>query len=357
MRMKSILPALAFAAALALSSGCGTNHHQKDKNRAQQHWGRARANVMHALAKDQYSTGNFDPARKTVNDAIALDPNHGPLRVLSAKLAIESGQLELADKELAAARKINPKDAEADYLSGVVYQRWQKHETALDYYVAAADKAPEELAYILARSEMLVVMGRHEEALRLLQAKVVYFEHSAVIRDAVGQLLVQFKKYDEAAEVLRQASILDTRDMTIQEHLALALFFGKQYREAIDPLRKLLATEPYAKRADLHSALGQCLMEIHKLREARQSFETAVQLDPQGSGNWLALARVALQQNDLPRAELSLRRAIALDPARGESRLLLGYLRLRQNKHQEALANNRSCPPTPSSAPPSRRPA
>ena len=252
---------------------------------------------------------------------------------------LKRASLDLADKELAQARRINPKDAEADYLSGIVQQRWQSPEKALEYYTAACTKMPDELAYVLARSEMLVTLNRQEEALRMLQDKVVYFEHSAVIRDAVGQLLMQFKRYQEAADMLRQASILATDDRTITEHLAWALFTCKQYREAIDPFQKLIKIEKNAKRADLYLALGQCQMESDKIREAKANFETAAQLDTHSSSAWLALGRAALQQNDLNRADSALRRAITLDPSRSETRLLVGYLRLKQNKLEEALSN------------------
>src|SRR5918993_44627 len=243
---KWMLPVACGIALVLGAAGCSGTKQPTQKQKATQDWNRARANVMYGLAKDQYATGNLDAARKTTDDAQRLDQENGPLRVLSAKLAIEEGNLDLADKELAKARKLNPKNAEADYLSGVVNQRWQKPEVALEFYSAAAEKQTGELAYLLAKSEMLVFLGRQEEALRLLQAKVVYFESSAVIRDAVGQLLMQFKKYDEAATVLRQATILATDDLIIQEHLGVALYFAGKYAEAIEPLRKVSKNEAYS---------------------------------------------------------------------------------------------------------------
>jgi protein O-GlcNAc transferase len=342
MRLNWMLPvACSVAVGLGvLGTGCSsTKKKPTQKEAATQQWNRARANVMYGLARDQYATGNFDPARKTADDALRLDPENGPLRVLSAKLAIEAGNLDLADKELAKARKINPKNAEADYLAGVVNQRWQKPEVALEFYSAASDKETGELAYLLAKSEMLVVLGRQEEALRLLQSKVVYFESSAVIRDAVGQLLMQFKKYDDAAAILRQASILATDDLVIQEHLGFSLYFGGKYAEAVESFRKVLKSEKYAKRADVHLAMGKSLLEVGKLRDARASLETAGQLDESNAAVWLALGRVAMQLGDDKRADMSLRRAAATDPAGAEPRLLIGFLRLRQKKFNEALSN------------------
>ncbi|MEO6434770.1 MAG: tetratricopeptide repeat protein [Tepidisphaeraceae bacterium] len=333
-----ICPVLCLAAALAIT-GCAPKKGTTQKEKAYKQWAEARANVMYGLGKEQYKSGNFDPARKTVADAIKIAPENAQLRVLSAKLAIEGGQLEMADKELAEARRLNPKDPEADYLAGVVYQRWQKPDKSLEFYTSAAAKDEGELAYILARSEMLVALGRGEEALRMLQDKVVYFEHSAVIRDAVGQLLLQFKRYGEAADMLRTASILATDDVIIQEHLALALFFAERYNEAIDPLQRLLKREENAKRGDLFFALGKSQLEAGKLRDARATLETAAQIDGSDATVWLALGRAAMQLGDFKRSELSLRRAQGADPTSSEVRLMIGYLRLKQGKVQDALAS------------------
>src|SRR5204863_6152615 len=141
------------------------------------------AAVLASLARDQYQTGNLERARQSINEAIRMDPENAGHRVISAKLAIEQAQLELAEKELRLARQFDPKNAEADYLSGVVYQRWQKPELAYEFYNHASEKAPAELAFLMAKAEMLVQMDRGPEALKLLQEKVIYFEHSATIRD------------------------------------------------------------------------------------------------------------------------------------------------------------------------------
>ena len=127
-----------------------------------QKWNDARSAVLVGLAQDQYEHGSFDKSRSTLDQAIAMTPESGQAHILSAKLYIEGGQLEAAERELAIARQMAPASAEADYLSGVVYQRWQQPERALEFYQHAADKAPAELAYIMAKAEMLVAMGRRD---------------------------------------------------------------------------------------------------------------------------------------------------------------------------------------------------
>jgi tetratricopeptide (TPR) repeat protein len=258
--------------------------------------------------------------------------------LLSAKLAIETGKLEVAEEELKIARQYNPNDPEPYYFTGVIYQRWQKPQLALEYYQQASAKAPAELAYLMAQAEMLVAMNRTPDALDLLQAKVVYFEHSGAIRDAVGQLLMQAGKYREAAAMLREATILSEDDLGIRERLALALYHSKEYRESSDILVRLVQNEPYSKRADLFTVLGQCQLNLGKAREARYSFDSASQLDQYNPHVWQCVGRAALETGDLRRAEMALARSIKLDSVRAETHLLLGYTHLRQNRVPEALA-------------------
>ncbi len=326
-KMPAAALALAATAALAVS-GCAPK--KKDEpNAAEQTWTNARSGVTLSLAQDQYKGGNFDKARQSVEEALRLTPDSAPLRVLSAKLAIEQGQLERADKDLEIARKAAPNDAEAYYLSGVVCQRWQKGQAAYDYYKIATDKAPTELQYLMAQSEMLVGMDRSDEALALLQARVVYFEHSGGIRDAVARLMMAKGRHKEAVELFRQATILTPDEKSFREGLGMALYYSKQHKAAVEVLAQLVAIEEYAERADLRIALGESLLQAGKPRDARDNLEIAARLQPSNAGVWLGLARAALETGDLKRAELGIRKSIALNGKSPEAHLMLGYRRLR----------------------------
>ncbi len=132
----------------------------------------------------------------------------------------------------------------------------------------------------MACAEMLVSIDRAPEALALLQDKVSQFENSAVLCDAVGMLLSQQHRDAEAIDMLQRATILAPDDKGIREHYALELLRLHNYPEAADQLHRLLSppapdpynlpdptevakSDPYATRADLWLALGQCQMEMH----------------------------------------------------------------------------------------------
>lgn len=337
---------------IALSGGCGNSAKRPTpQQQANVQWNAARSGVMVGLAKDQYEAGEFDKAKQTIVDALKLSPQSAPAYILAARIAIEQAQLEVAERDLRLAREFDPKNAEADYLGGVVYQRWQKPDLAYESYTHANEKAPSELAYLMARAEMLVSMERAPEALKLLQDRVVYFEHSAAIRDAVGQLLIQQKQYAAAVLMENEAAILTPDDATIREHQAMAQFYAKQYDQAAMTLSRLVAQDKFTKRSDLFACLGECYDHMGRHREARDAFDTATKLDPSAPGLWLGLGKAAMQLDDMRRADLSLKKAIALDPANPECKLLLGYLRLRQQRLPEALAAFRQVSDTPEADP------
>ena len=304
--MRKLILALITAAALA---GCSSHSCPPPKAQVVKQWNDARSGVLMGLAHDQYENGAFDKSRQTLDEAIKLSPDSEPAHVLSAKLFIEAGQLEPAERELAVARQLNPADASADYLSGVVYQRWQQPERALEFYQHACDKSPAELAYVMAKAETLVAMGRRTDALAMLQERVAYFEHSGAIRDEVGLLLIQEKRYDEAVQMLRRASILAADDQNIREHLAMALFDDKQYQDAADILSSLMQQEQNAQCADLLATLGECQLQIGRPGDAVANLQQAAALLPSSAGVWLSLAKADVQIGALRPADVALRTA------------------------------------------------
>jgi tetratricopeptide (TPR) repeat protein len=322
---------------LFIFNGCASSEKKPtDKDLAQKRWSAARSSVLVTLAKDQFKSGQFDQARQSCDEALRMAPENAQAHLISARLYVEKGQLEAGERELAAVRQITPNDAEAYYLSGVIQQRWQKNETAFEMYKLAADRSPAEIAYVMAQSEVLVMLNRVDEALALLQTRADYFEHSGTIRDAIGQLLMQKKNYADAARAFRQASILTEDDNGIKERLAMALYQSQQYREAIDVLNKLVTLDAFARRGDIFVILAECQLQLGQGREARLSFETASQVDPLSPSVWRGIGRAALEAGDLKRAELALAKSARLDPTASQTFLLTGYLMTRLDRLNDA---------------------
>ena len=326
-------------AGLLICAGCNAGGLTPDqKLTANRQWNDARASVLASLALDQFKNGNFDKCQDTIDQALRLEPENANLHLLAAKLAIEQGKLEIAQAHLVTSQKIDPENAEADYLNGVVMQRWHQSQKAFECYTSAARKNVHELAYVLAQAEMLVELEKPLEASVLLESKAANFEHSGVLRDEQGEILMQLHKPREAVAAFRDAVVLCIGNSTVREHLGFALLADRQFSEAAEVLTRLSKDPDYSKRADILVALGDCQMKLNQLNEAHASYSAAVQLQP-GAGNyWLSLARLELDLKEFDSADRAVRRAIALDPANADAQCLLGYVRLKQNQLPASLA-------------------
>lgn len=340
MSLRINLSVVVLAAAVFVGGCAGTGDKDKngDKNAATAQWRAARASVLITLARDQFSSGNFDEARNTMTDAIKLLPDNAELRTLSGRIAFEQGDLELAESELRHAQKSDPKFAPADYYLGVIMQRWQRYPDALALYTAASEKAPNDVAYVLARSETLIALDRDQESLAVLNQAMKKFENSAEVRSSIAQLLMRQRKFPEAAEMMRQAVMLAPDDETLREHLAMCYFRAERYEEAVEAFQRLLRIEKLKDRSDLHTRLGECYLALGRPMDARGAFEAASVLEPGNVGFQLNLAKSALESGDLRRAEITVRKALALAPTDAQANLLMGYVRMEQSKLPEALA-------------------
>lgn len=340
MSRSKMIPVL-LAAVVVLVAGCsGIPKKDKngDKNAATAQWRAARATVMVTLARDQFIQGNFDAARSSVTEAVKLLPDNPEIRTLSGRIAFEQGNLELAEAEFRFAQASDPTFAAADYYLGVIMQRWQRLPAALDLYASASQKAPKEVAYVLAQAETLVALDRESDALNLLQSSQKTFENSSEVRAAMGHVLVRQRRHAEAVDMLRQAVMLAPDDEGLRETLAKSLYSAAKYPEALENIERLLRSEKFKNRADLHTLAGECQLALGRPMDARASFETASTLQPANVNFTLNLAKAALEVNDTRRAEIAVRRALALAPTHPQANLLMGYVRMEQNKLPEALA-------------------
>ena len=333
--------------------GCGAPAKTKtQKEAAQAQWNGTRASVLFSLASDQYRAGNFDKCRQTIGQATALDPTSPRLLVLSARLDIEDARLDAAERTLRLAATLDAKNAEIDYLQGVVQQRWQRPGAALERYASAAVKKPDDVAFPLAAAEMLVALDRRPEATKLLLSRVVYFEHSAAIRDAIAQLLQQSGALTQAVEFYRQASALDGEDAGIRERLGVALYQAGQWREAIAQLDRVAAvaatrtpgsdrataTSEATPRVDLMLAAAECELALDDAAAARRRFEDVRVIEPANADAWLGVAKASLALSDLRRAEAAATRAVTLRPQSVDAQVVLGYVLMKQGRDDQAAA-------------------
>lgn len=337
MSTKTLLQTGLAALVVLVAAGC-TQTHAEHKKQAMDRWTAARAGVMFGVAVQQFETGEFDKAERTINQVLSVDPSHATFNVLAARIALEKNELERAYRHLEIATESDPKNAEAHYLTGVVLQRWQRNEAAMASYLAAHEADPESDAGLIAAGEMLAQLGRGDEAIALMSDKLIYFEHSAALRMAIGRVQMKQRNFDQAIRMFNQAYVLAADDPNTLEQLAMAEYAAGRFTDALFHLKQLMKHDEMAERRDLRVALGDCYQITRRHKEAREVFLKLTHEDDTDVDAWIKLGQAAWIIGDDASLREAARRVTALAPERHEGYILVGRIEQRAGRADKAVA-------------------
>lgn len=318
--------------------GCAaSNGHQQNVDAADARYHCVRAQLMMPLAKQQFETGDLEQSQRTAQEALRIDPAHAGFHVLLGRIAIEEGRLERGLNFLRRAIELDPKAPEAHYYSGLVFQRWRKKQDAYDSYLAAYQLEPDRPTFLLAVAQLLLQMEREDEAIALLTSKLDYFEHSAGIRLALGQLHALRGDTEQAITCLDEAHLLQPDDASILEELALTELAAGHHDSAARHLEQVQAMPGAGRRADLERALAAAHQGAGRTGAAREAYARLTRADGSDDDAWMNLAEIAWSDGDLPTALQAAQRVMALAPQRPDAYLLAGMVWQRNGRLDKSL--------------------
>ncbi|MBE3123819.1 MAG: tetratricopeptide repeat protein [Planctomycetes bacterium] len=349
MRVKRWVLCLAVAC-LVLAAGCGQTHFDKQREEARARWTESRGKMAARLAQGCYDRGEFDLARRHVEEILKFGEPYAPIYVLAARLAIEKGELDDARAYAEHAKAIDPKDPEACYVLGTVEQTLGHNETALAEFAEAASLRPNEARYSLAESEMLVAAGRADGAAIRLRDAIERMPGQVELRTALGDVLSLLGQYGEAAGCYRMALRLGSDPHAMRERLAVALFRSGAYAEAAPMLAELATSYPDAGPDWLFQMRVDGLLARDWAGEARLLCQRRAEAHPAASVPQVALAKCDILEDQLPSARKYLEAALAFDPSDAEASALMGYVLVIQGRSREALPYLRSAMKDPKCA-------
>jgi tetratricopeptide (TPR) repeat protein len=326
-------------------------HQQGDAQRAVELIGQAIALVpgiaaFHSnLAEAYRALGQLERAFGCCKTALRLAPDY-PEAACNLGMALHDlGRDTEAAEHLRRAIALRPEFATAHNNLGTVLQQLGEPEAALEEFREAVELAPE---YPPARnnlSQALLEAGAPQEALQHAEEAVrlqpdtaaVHHNHGNVLLalgkpvearaafmealrldpdlaaalDRIAATLLEEGKFDAAIPWLRQALDLQGDNADRWEHLADIYTDQEAWTDALACYEKVLQIRPTAV---VHLNAGWALQEEGRLAEARQHFESAVQLDPRGGGGPLNLGGLHEEFGELPQAEACFREALRLQP-------------------------------------------
>jgi len=290
-------------------------------------WNTSPRRVLGSLASRQTKT-NLDKARQNRGPALTLNGRNAGCTSLAPRIAMEQRPLDQAEKELRLAQFADPNNAEATICAVWSISGGKAGDLSRSVSKRCLEAPTEMLPCGVCRDARRAQST--DEALDCLNGKLLSFEHSAVLRDAVGQLS-SAKRICPAVATAAPGGILPPMTTPSKSILRWRSTSTKQYRESATCVAKLVSTEKYKRASICIWPLGECYdrPQVGR-RPSRRSSRLAGQ--PGTPEAWPASRKVSLERNDIRRAEMSLRQAASLGPrvcrAADPARLTSGSVRI-----------------------------
>jgi len=325
--------------ALLLAAICGCQLPNRQKESAYKRFDSARAQLLCGVGQRHLKVGDVEDARISALEALSLNPDYVPARILLAKVLLEKGHYAQAVRELREAEALSPENPEVSYLLGVALEHQGLHAQAAELYHKACEGDPANAGYLTALAEVLVAMDKPRQALELLEERLGPAEEPLPVVALAGELAMLVKEPAKAARFFQRCLDMDPENILLREKLAKARFFAGQYSEALGDLSRLSKHPLYQDKALwVHMMIGDSYMALGRLGPAAAAYKAAVELDPDAAPAWTRLAKCSMALGDSAEAVVAARRALSLSRDSLEATIVLGYATLREGNPAEAEA-------------------
>jgi tetratricopeptide (TPR) repeat protein len=260
--------------------------------------GPTRADALHEVARVRFDQGDFRAARTACNALAAGLPR----RVCLARAHLVWQRVALAEREITAARAIEPNHPEL----------------------------------------LLVIADAHRVGGRLQEAEQAYRAAESALGSrpdahlGVGRLFEGSGRLEEARAAFQRAVDADPKDPLPALALGRVLQRLGRIEQALPLLQRANADRP--DWAEALVAIGGARLGQSALEEAQQAFARAITLNASQPGAQSGLGRVHLRAGRLTEAEGPLRAAIEQVPNDAEARTALAELLGRTERGDDAIA-------------------
>ncbi|MBY0469915.1 tetratricopeptide repeat protein [bacterium] len=247
--------------------------------------GRARGELLAAIAEFQIQKGDFSNAQKFVDQAMQANPDYAypwwlqaqiymnkegidkkaPDKALKAyesysdrnpsdprgymeryRIYAKRGDFEKANEELGKIYAIYPKYPSLHFYKGALYSAMGNHQTAVSEYMLELKNNPNEFPTIMALGREMVEVGAARDALEQFNKAMSIAPTSADAKQMAGYANFMLKNYPTAIALYQAALVYDKANPLIYKRLGVAYRALGDYNNAGAAFRKYLEMEPDA---------------------------------------------------------------------------------------------------------------
>ena len=265
-----------------------------------------------ATASGLYRAGRLDDARRICKQVVAINPDNAEANHLLGIVYFREGRADIAGKHLHRAARSAPSDAAVQYNLGHVLATQGNLDDAIAAFGRALDIAPDfpEARYQLAIScrmagDSAAAIGHYRKLIRQ------HPEHIAAYNN-LGNLLAATGDTEAAIRVLETAIRLNNADHLCYYNLANIYHTLGNYPEAIANYRRAIGL-----RSDFHQAylnIGHILDKLGRWEEEYQLYLSLKAVCPQLPETHDRLGTACMRRGDFTTALEEYDLALELDP-------------------------------------------
>lgn len=229
--------------------------------------------IRYALTRD--STW-LDQAIDSIDDAVRLGADLGPVQVALGRIQATRGNFDLATAALERALAIDPNDATANQAIAGIYAKLGRPADAESYYRKAIALDPNNPTGHDAYGNFLSDQGRYEDAIGEWQTVLRLAPDHYAARVNLGAALSELGRWPEAITMYRQANEIRPSYMAYS-NLGTAYSMALRYPEAVEAYTRALELNDsdwlaWGNLAYVYSWMGD------RDALARETFEKAIDL-------------------------------------------------------------------------------
>jgi tetratricopeptide (TPR) repeat protein len=215
--------------------------------------------VLEALASTYAAMEEFDLAKQALERARGLGPETAERLVQGAAVALQAGNVPEAQRLLARAEKLTPKDSKIAFLEGVCWQRGERVDAAVAAFRRAVSLEPRNASYALALAVALQESGKADAAISVLEDAVEKNPEHYGLQLRLGFASMERKRWTRAVQALERAAEIDPT--AADPHFYAAVVYGDRMGREVDALEHLRA---YKRLGGKKAAALSWLDELEK---------------------------------------------------------------------------------------------
>ncbi|MFL5342814.1 MAG: tetratricopeptide repeat protein [Gemmataceae bacterium] len=287
-------------------------------------------------ARSELSRYHPDRARGHLEHCLRTWPNSVPAHLLASRAARQTGDFEVADRQLREAQRLSGGSTPETALEWAMFNAAGGNLGEVEEFLQRqAGEHPEQAPLIWeAVADGYVRVYRPLDAINCLELWLATDPHNVRALELRGQAYQSGKQTRKAADDFRRVLELDPDRPATRWRLVVCLLDAGGYAEALPLLERLDRERP--DDPEVQMRLARCLYFVDRADQARQMLDAVLERHPD---HWLSLrtrGQFANSDGQPERAEAWLRRAARLAPDDYQTQFFLAQALQSQNKPEAA---------------------